>query len=184
MFYYIEWLDIRLFYLINNWTQNKLFDVLMPWVTNFSNWWPLIVPTVIWLLIRGGRKGRVAVIVIAIAVGLSDYTTSKVIKVLIGRIRPCKVLEGVHLLAYCGKYSFPSSHAANIFALATAGSYYYRRAAILLFSLALVVGYSRVYVGVHYPFDVLGGFVWGGFISGSLIWLERKVSDRRISGND
>ncbi|MBI4745023.1 MAG: phosphatase PAP2 family protein [Deltaproteobacteria bacterium] len=174
----VEWLDIKLFYLINNGMQNRLFDILMPWLTEFSNWWPLIVPTVVGLLIWGGKKGRVAVIVIIAAAGLSDYTSGKILKHLIGRIKPCNYLENVNLLAYCGKYSFPSSHAANIFAVAVTGSYYYRKSAVPLFILALIIGYSRVYVGVHFPFDVLGGFVWGGLIAAAVIRAEKRVSDK------
>ena len=175
----IEWLDIKLFYLINNGMQNRLFDILMPWLTEISNWWPLIVPTVIGLLIWGGKKGRVAVIVIVVAVGLSDYTSGGILKYMIGRIKPCNYLEGVNLLVYCGKYSFPSSHAANMFAVAVTGSYYYRKARIPLFILAAVIGYSRVYVGVHFPFDVLGGFIWGGMVATAVIWVEKRISDKK-----
>lgn len=181
---YVEWLDIKLFFLINNGTQNRFFDILMPFVTHFGNWWPLIVPTVFGLVVWGGRKGRVAVIVIVVSVGLSDYTTGKILKQLIGRLRPCNVLEGVNLLAYCGQYGFPSSHASNMAALAVTGSYYYRRAVIPLFSIAVVIGYSRIYVGVHYPFDVLGGFVWGGTIAAGVIWVGKKVLDVRRETQD
>jgi undecaprenyl-diphosphatase len=176
----IEWLDIRLFYLINNGTQNSLFDTLMPLVTTRNNWWPLIAVAAISLLAFGKKKGRVAFIVMAVSVGLSDFTASSIIKPIVGRIRPCHMLEGVNLLVSCTKsYSFPSSHASNIFALAVAGTYYYRKAAIPLFMLALLIGYSRVYVGVHYPFDILGGFFLGGMIAGGAVWVERKALDVR-----
>ena len=172
---YLNRLDIMLFYVINNGTQNSFFDVLMPFITNVNNWWPVIAVTVIGLLVWGGKKGRVAVVAIVIAVGVSDYSSGKILKYLIGRIRPCNVLDGVHLLVYCGKYGFPSSHAANIFALAVTGSYYYRRAMIPLLILAFAIGYSRVYVGVHYPFDVLGGYVWGGVIAAGIIVAEKRL---------
>ncbi|MDO8444771.1 MAG: phosphatase PAP2 family protein [Deltaproteobacteria bacterium] len=176
----VEWLDIKLFYLINNGTQNRAFDILMPWVTNRNNWWPLIGAIVVYLLVFGKRKGRVAILVVGVAVGLSDFTASSVIKPMLDRIRPCHILEGVNLLVNCTKsYSFPSSHAANIFALAVAGSYYYRSAIAPLFILAIVIGYSRVYVGVHYPFDVLGGYVWGGLIAVVVVWMERKIINVR-----
>lgn len=176
---YIEWLDIKLFYLLNNGTKNHLFDILMPWLTEPKNWLPIIVPTVIGLLIWGGRKGRIAVLVIVVAVGLSDFISGKILKDLIGRLRPCNVLDGVNLLVYCGKYSFPSSHASNIIALAVAGSYYFRRAAVPLFILAAVIGYSRIYVGVHYPLDILGGYLLGGMIAASVIYVEKRISDKK-----
>lgn len=176
---YIEWLDIRLFYLINSGTKNHIFDLLMPWLTEPKNWLPLIIPTVIGLLVWGGRKGRIAVIVIVVAVGLSDFISGKILKDLIGRLRPCNVLENVNLLVYCGKYSFPSSHASNIIALAISGSYYFRKALIPLFTLAAVIGYSRIYVGVHYPLDILGGFVLGGIIASLVIYMEKRISGEK-----
>lgn len=174
---YIVWLDTKLFYLINIGTQNRFFDLLMPFVTNFKNWWPLIVPVVIGLLGWGGKKGRVAVVVIAIAVGVSDYSSGKVIKYLIGRIRPCNVLEGVHLLVYCGKYSFPSSHASNMAAMLITAGYYYKKALIPLFVLTVVIGYSRIYVGVHYPLDVMGGYVWGCAVGLGTIMAAKRLTN-------
>lgn len=172
----VEWLDIKLFYLINNGTQNRVFDLLMPWITNRNNWWLLIGAIVICLLVFGGKKGRVAVVAIAVAVGISDYTASSLIKPFVARIRPCNVLEGVNLLVGCTKsYSFPSSHASNIFALAVAGSYYFRKAMYPLIFLAFMIGYSRIYVGVHYPLDVLGGFIWGGMVAAGVVWVERRI---------
>ncbi len=179
----LEWLDIKLFYLINNGTQNRIFDFLMPWVTKRDNWWPFIGAALIYLLAFGKRKGRVAVVVIGISVGLSDFIASSIIKPFFDRIRPCHMLEGVNLLVTCTKsYSFPSSHAANIFALAVAGSYYFRRVSVPLFILAFLISYSRIYVGVHYPFDVIGGALLGVMISAGVIWGERKVWGKNLEG--
>ena len=78
------------------------------------------------------------------------------------RLRPCNALDQVQLLVGCSSsFSLPSSHAANFGAAAFHLSWFYPRFAPLLIVLALLVGYSRVYVGVHYPFDVLLGLAVG-----------------------
>jgi undecaprenyl-diphosphatase len=74
------------------------------------------------------------------------------------RLRPCQALQGVQLLVGCSDtFSFPSNHATNAFALAAFFAVHYRKLAIPLFLLAALVGYSRIYLGVHYPTDVLAG---------------------------
>ena len=81
---------------------------------------------------------------------------------MVGRERPCVALEDVRLvMGMKSSLSFPSAHAANIFGAATALTMFYRRWAGAFFAVAVCVGYSRVYVGVHYPSDVLGGAVLG-----------------------
>jgi membrane-associated phospholipid phosphatase len=94
-------------------------------------------------------------------------------------------LDGVRLLVGCSdSFSFPSGHATNAFALAAFFATYYRRRAVLLFVMAALVGYSRIYVGVHYPLDVLGGAFLGvtfglavGVSSRKLVrrWLKKRV---------
>ena len=154
--------DIALFYLINHSTQNRLFDIVMPFLTDIDNW--RIPLGVVWigLLIFGGKKGRIVALLAVVCLALTDQLSSSVLKPLFARTRPCKVLENVHLLVNCsGAFSFPSSHATNIFAQAWLFAYSYRKMTPLVFFLAALVGYSRVYVGVHFPFDVLFGAILG-----------------------
>jgi len=93
---------------------------------------------------------------------MSDQLSAHVFKPLFGRTRPCVALTDVHLLVKMTKsYSFPSAHATNFFALATFFALFYPRYKWWYFSTAFIVGLSRVFVGVHYPFDVLGGFILG-----------------------
>lgn len=100
----------------------------------------------------------------AIAVGCADYVASGVLKPLVMRLRPChdaSLAEQIFLVrSYCGgQYGFASSHAANFFALATITSLTFRQYAVTLlaFVCAAAVAYSRLYLGVHYPTDVLAG---------------------------
>jgi undecaprenyl-diphosphatase len=154
--------DIKLFYLINNGLANPLFDVFMPFITNLNNWKIPILLIWLWLMIKGGRKGRVAAILLVVTVVITDQLSATLIKPLAGRIRPCYVLDHVRLLVGCGgKYSFPSSHATNISGMAVILSFFYRKGIAWFTLLALVIGFSRIYVGVHYPVDVLGGLIIG-----------------------
>lgn len=171
-------IDTSLFYFINNTMQNSLFDRIMPVITDIHYW--KIVILIVWLalIVKGGKKGRVAAILVIVVVGFSDLLIAQVIKPIVARVRPCNVLPHVHLLVGCGSlesYSFPSSHASNIFAAASFFGYKYKRLVAAFITIAVLVAYSRVYVGVHYPFDVIGGAVVGVVCAWIVLILERRV---------
>ena len=122
-------------------------------ITNSSNWRiPLVI---VWfgLLILGGKKGRTCALLMLPLFLLSDFCTAKILKPLFGRWRP---------LGHFG-YAFPSVHATNAFAIATLLSLFFRYTGlrIALFSIATLVAFSRVYIGVHYPTDVTAGALLG-----------------------
>jgi membrane-associated phospholipid phosphatase len=114
-----------------------------------------------------------------VAIGIADQTSISLLKPLVGRIRPCNALlpDQVRLLVRCSKaFSFPSAHAANSFAMATVIAWRFPRIAALGFAVAFVVAYSRVYVGVHYPLDAIGGAVVG-LVAGRLaVWIVVRIS--------
>ena len=140
--------------------RNEAFDLIMPLVTNFANFKYPLIGIAVFLFFNSART-RAMVIVLGIAVLLSDQTGNQ-LKHLIERPRPCRELLDVRLLGGCaGSFSFPSNHAANMFAAAAVLSWKYRKPAALFFLAAFTVAFSRVYVGVHYPFDVIGGAVLG-----------------------
>ncbi|MFA4911445.1 MAG: phosphatase PAP2 family protein [Desulfobacteria bacterium] len=176
-------IDTSLFYFINNTMQNSLFDRIMPVITDIHYW--KIVILIVWLalIVKGGRKGRVAAILVIVVVGFSDLLIAQVIKPVVARVRPCNVLPHVNLLVGCGgleSYSFPSSHASNIFAAASFFGYKYKRLVGVFISIALLVAYSRVYVGVHYPFDVIGGAFVGVICAGIILIIERRICSFKI----
>jgi undecaprenyl-diphosphatase len=155
-------IDTCLFYILNNKTTNVVFDFLMPILTNLDYWKIPLAMLVVFLAIFGKRKGRIAVVLLVIGVALSDQICNALVKPLVGRIRPCNVLENVRLLVNrIHSLSFPSSHATNIFTGAFILSSIYRRLQIPLIIIATLVAYSRIYVGVHYPLDVLMGSLLG-----------------------
>jgi len=156
--------DKAIFRWINSDWQNSVFDFVMPIVTNFSHWKFPVFIILLALFIWGGKRGRWAVILGIVAVGLADLSSHLILKTIFERVRPCSDLPNVHLLLYNNcptTYSFPSNHAVNCFTAAMMVSFFYKKTGVLLFLLAMLVAISRVYIGVHYPFDTVGGAMWG-----------------------
>ncbi len=151
-----EW-DEAGFYLINRSLRNPFFDLLMPFV---SNKWNFALPVAVllgYILLFRPKRDRI-ITLSAIAVILLADETSQFLKDLFERTRPFHPLRDTTRPV---SFSFPSNHASNMFALAVFLSYNYSRLWWLCLPTAALVGYSRIYVGSHYPFDVLGGALWG-----------------------
>ncbi len=176
---FLSALDTRLFLFMNTALSNPVGDALWPAITFYDRFIVVrIVLAIVWvvLIVKGGARGRtVALLVIPLLV-LSDQLSSAVLKELVGRPRPCHmmdgqpIVQGIHLLVNCGSgKSFPSSHAVNNFALATLFSFYYRRWTWAFMTWASLVALSRVAVGVHYPSDILGGAVIGALIAAAML---------------
>jgi undecaprenyl-diphosphatase len=137
------------------------------------------------LLVKGGIRGRWAAILLVPTIVLSDQLNSFWLKFIVERLRPCHELLDVRLLVGCGSgYAFPSSHAVNNFAGALVLSYFLPRWTWAFFTFAGIVAFSRVYVGVHYPSDVVAGAIVGMAIAGGVIvlfdileswWVRRHV---------
>ena len=136
-------------------------DVLMPFITSFGNGGVIwIVLTVILLLIPKTRKTG---LILGAALILDGIFCNLFLKNLVRRIRPCDINDAVRLLIpYPSDYSFPSGHTAVSFAAASAlyfaGEKYLWKAALVL---AAFIAFSRMYLYVHYPTDVLGGIIFG-----------------------
>ena len=172
-------LDLHLFRVINGDLSNAVFDSLMPFITDPG---PFVIPLTligVGLVVWGGWKGRLLVVMALLLLVVSN-AVSEQLKQLFQRPRPCLALETVRLLVGCSKtnFSFPSSHASNITAQALLFAYSYRPIAVPLFLVAAAVGYSRVYVGVHYPLDVVGGILVGLACGAVFIFLTREVERR------
>ncbi len=185
--------DTALFLFLNRNMANPIFDIVMPFITNAHNWRIPILLMWLSLIIFGRKEGRITAILVVVILVASDQLSSSVIKPWINRIRPCFVVEGARLLINQVKSpSFPSSHAANMAAMAVLFSVKYRRLMALFIAISVTVSYSRIYVGVHYPSDMLGG--WGLGIACSVIILilekfirntiQKKVMNKEKSTSD
>lgn len=189
--------DLALFRFINQTLSNPLGDFLWPLVTDYDKLLPVRIFLGIvwlWLLVRGGRRGRTVALMIIPVLFLSDKLSSAVIKELVSRPRPCHQMDGmtivqsIHMLVDCGPgKSFPSSHAVNNFAIATVFSFYYRKWLWAFAIWASLVAISRPAVGVHYPSDILGGAIIGIAVGLFVIqlWLliERQLFRGDVSGS-
>jgi len=170
-------LDEAIFYAINDKLQCSFLDFLLPAATEFRFWAVPIILFLGGLVLRGDKEGRKVAVLLLLAFFMTDQLCSQVLKPLFNRPRPFAELAGVRLLIEASpRYSFPSNHASNIFGAAVIVSYYYRKASIYALAIALLVSFSRIYVGVHYPSDVLGGAVVGTACAFLVIWGEKLLS--------
>jgi len=170
-------IDVGIFRFLNGTVQNPLLDLLMPFLTDLNrNPIVLLLVVVLWvlLLLKGGRNGRIAALLLVPTIFFSDQLNSSLVKHLFARPRPCHMLSGVHLLVSCGSgWSFPSSHAVNNFAAAVVLSAYLPKWSWGFYTFAVLIAFSRIYVGVHYPSDVLGGALLGFGCGWLMVFLYR-----------
>lgn len=169
-------LDQQLFEWINQDLGNPVLDSIMPWWREKNTWIPLYLLLLLFSIIRFKVRGLFFVLTVIIAVGLSDLVSSQIMKPTFERLRPCNdpiLQDTIELRAGCGRaYSFTSSHAANHFAVATVIALLlgriYRRIRWPFYIWAATISFGQVYVGVHYPTDILvGGLI--GWIIGNIV---------------
>lgn len=156
---------------------NPVFDWFFVFITEVKNWYIVYAVALLSLMWFGKKRGVVTVLLLILTIVLSDQISSFVVKPLVDRLRPCHVLEHVRLLVGCGGgKSFTSSHATNNFAMAVLILHFWPKAKWYLLVWAALVSFSRVYVGVHYPSDILGGALLGSGIATAVVFgYERGV---------
>jgi 4-amino-4-deoxy-L-arabinose transferase-like glycosyltransferase/membrane-associated phospholipid phosphatase len=175
----IGWLqsvDVWLFRLINISWSNPVFDWLMPFLSQ-SPWFACVLILIaLALLVKGGARGRVCVLMLALALCLGNWLVIDSIKHAVGRLRPFHAIADAHLRIGMGdSFSMPSSHSANAFSATLILLVYYRRSIWCMLPLASMVALSRIYNGVHYPSDVAAGAVLGAGYSAAIIWAADAV---------
>jgi membrane-associated phospholipid phosphatase len=174
-----DW-DRSAFLAINRNLANPLFDAVLPWFRDSIFWAPLYLFIVVFVTINYGKKGLWWALLFLSTVAISDLLGTYAFKEIVQRIRPCNEVALANkvrlVIQQCpGGYSFVSNHAANHFGLATYMALSFRGAfgpwIYLAYLWAFLVAFAQVYVGVHYPLDVLAGALLGiaaGYVTASV----------------
>lgn len=176
MLEFFQNIDISLLYFLNKSLSNPVFDKFFVFITNVKNWY--LVYIIFWfiMIIKGNKKIRTAAVMILFLIAVSDQFSSQLLKHLVSRLRPCHIFSDLNLLMGCkNSFSFPSSHAVNNFAAAFFLSSFFLKYKRVLYLIAVLIAVSRVYVGVHYPSDVIAGAVFGVFIGYLFYILTMKI---------
>ena len=199
-------MDQQLFFLINRTLAHLGLDRVMAVASSWDFWWPFLALVGLMVLFLGGFRARAMVLAIGISVGITDGVVVSSLKDIVARPRPHEMLEGARTLdlarakprflalnkplrmeyatpgiQHAHGNSFPSGHASNTFAGATVITLFYRRWGWLAFLPAVLVSYSRIYVGSHWPFDVIVSCLMGVgialFVVASMGALWRKFGE-------
>lgn len=173
-------LDEGIMLLLNDW-GNDAVDWFFLFITNRLTWIPFYL-FIIFLLFRYSKPGKAVAGVLALvaAVAAADLVSVRMFKNVFERLRPCHVedFEGLSLVAEScgGMYGFVSSHAANSFAIAMVFFMLFNKkfSSHWIFWWAGIIAYSRVYIGVHYPSDVLVGAIVGVVVALPIRMIYKK----------
>jgi membrane-associated phospholipid phosphatase len=170
----IDWLqsgDDALFRLINHTLSNGVFDKIMPLASDTPGFVPLVLLVLVGLIWKGGVRGRLFALMLVLGLCLGDWVIADMLKHGLGRLRPFNRLpDALVLVGKSGSFSMPSSHALNWFLGTIIAFAYYRKSIYYMLPLAVIVSFSRIYNGVHYPGDVLAGAVIGAGTGAAVLW--------------
>jgi undecaprenyl-diphosphatase len=165
--------DVQLFLKINREWTNPFLDNFLPLYRDMNFWIPFYLFLLVFVVMNYGWKSWTFIAALIITVAINDQMSSDFFKNFVNRQRPCQDEFLIHyarlLLSRCpSSQSFTSSHATNHFGIAmflyVTLKNVWRKWSYLLFVWAATISYSQVYVGVHYPLDIIGGALVGCLI--------------------
>jgi len=163
-------MDNYLFYLINKGCSSHFLNVIMPLLNELGSW-KILLPVAAMLLFLRKKEARALGVLLLIGLFVS-YSVVFILKIWIARPRPFFVLSDVNLLIKDRSFSFPSGHATNVFMAATL-LFIYSKKLYYLYIAAIGVAFSRIYLGVHFPSDVIAGALIGIIIGYAIIRISK-----------
>lgn len=180
----------KLFFLINS-SHNHFFDCTMWLFSSIKSWIPLIIVIIFHIVYKRSWKQWLPVLIaITLVFVLSDQFSSHIMKPLFARPRPTHypgIMEHVRILNdyIGGKYGFISGHAANSFGFAMFSALLFRNKlySIIVFVWAIIMSYSRIYLGVHFVSDIVGGII-AGLIIGFCVYRLYYFFTKKLSKNN
>lgn len=181
-------LDTQLFFFFNS-HHSHFWDQIMFFFSEKEVWYPFyaaLIFTVVW---QFKKLSWIFILSAILAIGASDFVTSGIMKPAFERYRPSRdeaIMDKVHIVNNYrgGRYGFASSHAANTFALATFFFLLWKprtRWVWLLYFWAVVVSYSRIYLGVHYPGDIIVGGIVGCMFGWLFFLISKEITKKKFT---
>ncbi|CCH48058.1 phosphatase PAP2 family protein [Pseudodesulfovibrio piezophilus] len=192
MFFLTPSFDLHLFVLINQHLRCGLFDGIMPILSSMTVLIIILAIILAFLAVWGGKKNVLLFLILIAAVGVSDFSTN-LVKKQVNRVRPYNSIAETHYredgewrqrapefsrTKITGR-SYPSAHAANTMCLALLTIVFWPAVKKWPLLLPAAVGYSRIYLGKHYPTDILAGWLMGAIVAVS-VWLIWRALSQRV----